>query len=245
LFMPPMSPGGGLHEHGYANFPSITAFTASGSFSHCQRCTATRHHGMPALAKALGHVLIHGDGGAEYARAHIREPASSSMPESCRLRQTCRASRGKSRRGAVLRRRSSGTSAASVGSAVSITRRPPSGCPAAFWRRLRRQPVAVLGNADGHGLVFVQVESADHAGGGGQRTSCSPERPPKSTPTRSRFFQGHKSFLFRWAGKRLIGLTVIYKCKRGKRGKRVAPALRKRQPLSLSRVRARAAPPPL
>ena len=64
-------------------------------------------------------------------------------------------------------------------------------------------------------------------------TSCSPERPPKSTPTRSRFFLSGVTNLSCLAGPReqLWDTEFSYKGKRRKREKGVAAQLLHSQPL--------------
>ena len=50
----------------------------------------------------------------------------------------------------------------------------------------RDEPAALPGNADRHHLVAGLVERAITARADWSETSCSPERPPNSTPTRNR-----------------------------------------------------------
>ena len=68
-----------------------------------------------------------------------------------------------------------------------------------FLRAAADEPMALFGDADRHDFIFVGVEAANDGGGGGEETSCSPERPPKRTPMRSRFLSGVMGIVGLWA----------------------------------------------
>ena len=111
-------------------------------------------------------------------------------PAPCRPRRTCRAAREKRRPRAAHRARrvSTGTRAATFGSAVSVTRSPVvQHFRQHLLRRRAGEPSAVLRDADRHDFILLG-QRADHRCRRFSDTSCSPERPPNSTPTRNRFF---------------------------------------------------------
>src|SRR5208283_1632702 len=86
--------------------------------------------------------------------------------------------------------------------------------------------------SDGHALVFVRVQAANHAGRRNQGNFVFARAPAKEHGnSQSFFFWGHRSFLFRWTGWAVFGFNVSYKGKRHKRGKGVRRALPKQQPV--------------
>src|SRR6516225_4007841 len=101
--------------------------------------------------------------------------------------------------------RSSGISAASLGSAVIITRWPPfntsgsifcAALPTSQWPSL----VIPMGTASYLSGSRPRITEAAEA----RETSCSPERPPKRMPTRSRFFSGVMELVFWVIGRPLL-----------------------------------------
>ena len=177
LVMPTDEPSvAGLTNTGKRNF-----FAASAS-TFARRLFPFRPQNRDEIAdgqaclqeQPLLHILVHAHSRARSRPS--RHKAARPVPEvpaRCHLRHRCREAPETPRpRAAHLPPiPSSGTSAATLGSAVNMTRSPVAQhFGQHFLRRRAGQPAAVLGDADRHGFVFVA---------GRARESPKPPRPGK------------------------------------------------------------------